>query len=392
VALYPDDTFVVVWHDYRSTTQYDIYAQKLNSTGNVSWGSTDKLVNQNSDSADQGRPTVAVDSNGYAIVVWYDERNGDTDDDIYAQMLDLGGNAQWGSTDKKVNQNSDSEMQLYPEVAVDSNDDAIVVWHDTRGSGTKIYAQKIDSDGITQWGSSDLKINQSSGSSTRWYPAVVVDSSDNVIVVWQDGREPLEDIYAQKFNATNVTGRAYIFYGSGSISGAPDLNLTGENDGDKFGFSVHAAGDIDGDGKPDVIVGAPYWDNGAITDCGQILIFRGGSSMDTIADYVHNGTQANEHFGWSVSLALIMDGGSNSMVVVGSPHHDGSTDTGEAEVLYIPEYTTLIMPIVSTIVLMMIGRKRIIFKKRKRTKKVSRQTVKNYRREMYKDEERKRYL
>jgi hypothetical protein len=142
---------------------------------------------------------------------------------------------------------------------------------------------------------------------------------------------------------------------------------------------------VDNDGKDDVIVGVPYWDDGATTDCGQILVFKGGSSMDTVADYVHNGTQANEHFGWSVSLAFKMDGGNYDMVVVGSPHHDGSTDTGEVEVLncyVIPEYSTIVMPILSIIVLMMISRKSMILKKRKRTKKVSRHNDKRYRREM----------
>ncbi|UCE39538.1 MAG: FG-GAP repeat protein [Thermoplasmata archaeon] len=156
----------------------------------------------------------------------------------------------------------------------------------------------------------------------------------------------------------NSEGKAHIFFGGDSMDSTADVNLTGESAGDRFGYSVSCAGDVDGDGKTDVIVGAPYWDNGATTDCGQVLVFKGGSSMDTIADYVHNGTQANEHFGWSVSLALIMDDGSNSMVVVGSPHHDGSTDTGKTEILYIPEYSTIVMPIFSIIILFIIQKRR----------------------------------
>ncbi|UCG70993.1 MAG: FG-GAP repeat protein, partial [Thermoplasmata archaeon] len=188
-----------------------------------------------------------------------------------------------------------------------------------------------------------------------------VDSNGNLIVVWQNNRdEGLNNfsIYANKYTEGDITGKAYIYYGGSSVDDTPDVNLTGEAEGDKFGYSVSYAGDMDEDGAPDVIIGVPFWDNGATTDCGQILVFRGGSSMDTTADYVHNGTQANEHFGWSVSLALKMDGGSNNMVVVGGPHYDGSTDIGEAEILYIPEYTTIIMPFVGTIILFAIYRRK----------------------------------
>jgi hypothetical protein len=173
----------------------------------------------------------------------------------------------------------------------------------------------------------------------------------------------------------NSEGKAHIFFGGDSMDTTSDVNLAGESAGDRFGYSVAFAGDVDRDGKTDVIVGAPYWDNGATTDCGQVLVFKGGSSMDTTADFIHNGTQVNEHFGWSVSFALIMDGGSDNMVVVGSPHRDGSTDTGGAEVLYIPEYTDVLIPIISTIILMMIGRKRIIFNKRKRNKKIGNNAI-----------------
>jgi hypothetical protein len=156
----------------------------------------------------------------------------------------------------------------------------------------------------------------------------------------------------------NSEGKAHIFFGGDSMDTTTDVNLAGESAGDRFGYSVACAGDVDGDGKIDVIVGAPYWDNGGTTDCGQILVFRGGSSMDAIADYVHNGTQAYEHFGWSISLALKMDNGNYNMVVVGGPHYDGSTDIGEAEILYIPEYSTIITPFVGTIILFAIYRRK----------------------------------
>jgi hypothetical protein len=156
----------------------------------------------------------------------------------------------------------------------------------------------------------------------------------------------------------NSEGKAHIFFGGDSMDTTADVNLTGESAADRFGYSVACAGDMDNDGKIDVIVGAPYWDDGATSNAGQILVFKGGSSMDTTADFVHNGTEANEHFGWSVSFAGKMDLGANSMVVVGSPHKDGSTDIGEAEVLYIPEYSTIVIPVVGTFMIFAIFRRK----------------------------------
>jgi hypothetical protein len=160
---------------------------------------------------------------------------------------------------------------------------------------------------------------------------------------------------------SSSTGRAYIYKGGDPMDGTADVTLTGASSGDKFGFSVSCAGDLDGDGVPDVIVGAPYWDNGTDTDCGTILVFRGGSSMGTTANYTHNGTQSNEHFGWSVSFALNIEGGATKAVVVGAPHYDGGTDSGKAEVLnafVIPEFPLIILPITILIALFLIKRKR----------------------------------
>jgi len=52
------------------------------------------------------------------------------------------------------------------------------------------------------------------------------------------------------------TGRAYAYFGSSSMNNAADMTLTGEGTGNYFGISVSGAGDLNGDGYDDVIVGA----------------------------------------------------------------------------------------------------------------------------------------
>jgi hypothetical protein len=120
---------------------------------------------------------------------------------------------------------------------------------------------------------------------------------------------------------------------------------------------------MNADGVPDVIVGAPYFDDGATTDVGNVYLFYGGSSMDSTADYTHKGTQANMHFGWSVSLAGSMDGIGNRHVVIGGPHYDDGSDddAGTAEVLYmviIPEFSAIAIPILLIIIIFALRRRK----------------------------------
>src|SRR3989338_5441810 len=78
-------------------------------------------------------------------------------------------------------------------------------------------------------------------------------------------------------------GRAYIFYGSSSMTtpdGAPDVVLTDPDNtnSDWFGNFVSGAGDVNGDGYSDVIVGAYQADGGGGVDAngGEAYSFYGG--------------------------------------------------------------------------------------------------------------------
>ena len=57
-------------------------------------------------------------------------------------------------------------------------------------------------------------------------------------------------------------GRAYVYFGGRHMDGKVDLTLTGEAPGDMFGVAVAAAGDVNKDGSPDVLVGAYQNDGG----------------------------------------------------------------------------------------------------------------------------------
>ena len=95
----------------------------------------------------------------------------------------------------------------------------------------------------------------------------------------------------------------------GGVASA-DVTILGKVDGDRLGRSVSSAGDVNGDGFDDIIVGARF-NNEAGTYAGAAYIFFGSSTLSgTInlggvdsADVTFLGKAANDNLGSSVSGA-----------------------------------------------------------------------------------------
>ena len=118
--------------------------------------------------------------------------------------------------------------------------------------------------------------------------------------------------------------RVYIYSGGPIMDNIPDVMMATQATDDGFGKSVSTAGDVNGDGYADVIVGA-YVYSGSI---GRAYIFFGGSIMDNTADVIMTGESINNNFGTSVSTAGDMNGDGYADVIVGADGY--STGTGRA--------------------------------------------------------------
>jgi hypothetical protein len=93
-----------------------------------------------------------------------------------------------------------------------------------------------------------------------------------------------------------------------------------------FGFSVASAGDVNGDGFSDVIVGAYRFDNGQ-TDEGAAFVYHGSASgLSTTPDWTAESDQDFAEFGFSVASAGDVNGDGFSDVIVGA----WKFDNGEA--------------------------------------------------------------
>ena len=121
-------------------------------------------------------------------------------------------------------------------------------------------------------------------------------------------------------------GSAQVFSGK---DGSVLYTFTGDSSGDFFGSSVSGAGDVNGDGFADVIVGTPLDDNNG-TDSGSARVFSGFDGLDL---YTLDGDSPGDVFGFSVSGAGDVNGDGYADVIVGARWDDNNgTDSGSARV------------------------------------------------------------
>jgi Secretion system C-terminal sorting domain len=188
---------IITWEDYRSGTNADIYAQKINASGVVQWTADGVAISTNTTS--QYIPTIASDGSGGAIITWRDMRNGNSD--IYAQRINSSGVVVW--TTDGVPVSVASNIQTAQAIVSDGLGGAIITWHDYRsGTDYDIYAQRINNSGAVQWAVNGVII--SNASNGQEFPAIVSDGSAGAIITWNDYRSGSPGIYAQRINSSGV--------------------------------------------------------------------------------------------------------------------------------------------------------------------------------------------
>ncbi|MFN6039217.1 MAG: hypothetical protein ACK452_12170, partial [Bacteroidota bacterium] len=187
---------IVTWQDFRNNTDYDIYAQRISSTGVLSWGNAAKPVSTMPGS--QINPKIDPDSASRGVyIAWQDARNG-LDYDIYCQKLDSNGTAMWtanGISACAANFNQ-SAVDIISNAEING---VILTWKDSRSGNEDIYANKINSNGTIAWQLNGKLIATSPYSQIN--PNICSDGNKGAIITWQDSTVNDWDVYAQKLDA-----------------------------------------------------------------------------------------------------------------------------------------------------------------------------------------------
>lgn len=204
VAIDSSGNFVVVWEDLRNMRP-DVYCQRFNASGTPT--GPNFRVNEDTTMGMYipASPSVSMIPSGEFVVVWI--HAGMADPEVWGQRYDASGNALGGNI--KVNDDAPGALQYFPSVAVDNSFNFVVVWEDGRNGHADIYAQRYDSNGDTL--GSNFRVNLDNGTTHQYQASVMMNSAGDFVVMWQDQRNGLLDIYAQRYDASgNALGSNFI--------------------------------------------------------------------------------------------------------------------------------------------------------------------------------------
>jgi hypothetical protein len=124
---------------------------------------------------------------------------------------------------------------------------------------------------------------------------------------------------------TNNPGRAYLFLGSGNstVTTTPTSTVSGSDNGDAFGTVVNICGDVNGDGYDDVLVGASGHNSSTEFDVGKVYVYHGSSSgIGSTADWTYVGQNEEDLLGFSGSGVGDVNGDGYDDILVGAPLWD----------------------------------------------------------------------
>ncbi|MBI4932169.1 MAG: T9SS type A sorting domain-containing protein [Bacteroidetes bacterium] len=189
---------IITWVDFRNNLiRSDIFSQRIDASGFVKWTSNGTSICTTA--ADQTNPSTVEDGIGGVIIAWDDSTNGNKD--IFAQRIDSSGNIKWAVNGVPVIVKAGQQKNV--KITTDGSGGAIVVWEDSIGGTWDIYAQHINGNGATTWTAGGVAI--CTAAFTQKGARLIPDGSGGAIIIWQDKRGGFDyDVYAQRINSSGV--------------------------------------------------------------------------------------------------------------------------------------------------------------------------------------------
>lgn len=138
----------------------------------------------------------------------------------------------------------------------------------------------------------------------------------------RDGRDDVAVGEPHYHGDSQGIGRVRLYGGTpDGLRAVPDWTFSGSELREGVGASIASRGDLNGDGVPDLVIGAPG--NGERSGCvGRVYVFHGPLvGAEGVPDRVYSGEQEGSGFGHSVAMVGDVTGGGFPCLVIGAPYH-----------------------------------------------------------------------
>lgn len=187
-------------------TRGNIWANRY--TVNVGWGTA--LLIETDNTGNALNPQIAIDTNGNALAVW--EQGDGLRQNIWANRYTVGSG--WGTA---ALIESDNGGAINPLIAVDANGNALAVW----SGGLNIWANRYTAG--SGWGTAAL-IESNTGSAGS--PQIAIDASGNALAVWRQSDGTRDNIWANRYIAGTGWGTAALIESDNlGAAGAPQIAI-----------------------------------------------------------------------------------------------------------------------------------------------------------------------
>ncbi len=162
-------------------------------SSHATWSSDSLLNLQICDlDGDQSIPKIEATSDGGCFISWFDSRNGDYC--LYLQRLNYQGDFLLPPNGLLVSDHSQMTWLTDYDLAVDANDNAVLVFSDTRNAADEldVSAYMIGSDGTFLWGNDGVCLSDTTVPGFEPAPKVAVTSDGNCVFTW--GKSDTEEV------------------------------------------------------------------------------------------------------------------------------------------------------------------------------------------------------
>jgi len=207
VAIDADGDALVIWRGYDGMEEVQVQGRARSRPGR--WGPVRTF---SAGGVDLEPPEVAMESDGDALVVWQ------ADDGIQGRARSAGGGLGPLETFSKAG-------GRIPEVAIDADGDAVIVWRRSDGTNDLIYAR-------IRFANGDLgeTENLSAAGRNADLPEVGVAADGDAVVVWERFNGTINRVQARTLSAAGALGPIETLSAAGGTAGLPQVAVNADGE------------------------------------------------------------------------------------------------------------------------------------------------------------------